>query len=212
MKFLFGSQNFGLDTPESDKDYMQFWYPSVGDLCKPIPHTKEAKQGDGSLVKHIDVRAIPGLFYKANLDTLQLLYSKKVEDGGEVEAYFRQYEHELSTINLPRLYFSVLGSALNRYKTRKTKDLAHIIFGFKTLIQFEKQGFEDLRKCFEHNENHFYQSVRSGEYSDWIPVAKHYEELACKLGDRYKSQEPNDAFKAQMDNDFGMMVVRHLNK
>lgn len=210
MKFLVGSQNFGLDTVNSDKDYAQIVIPNVNALCHPIPTTKEIKNADGSITKNIDIRAIPGLFYKSNLDTIQLLYSKEVIDGGCLEEYFRKYEHELSTINIPRLYQSVMGTALNRYKTKTSKDLAHIIFGFKLLIQFEEQNFTQLRKCFEHHDHDLYEAIRNESYESWLVSAKEWEKLALQKKEIYMNLRPNDKFKEQMDNDIGNLIIQQL--
>lgn len=212
MRFLFGSQNFGLDTIDSDKDYVQVLYPRLGDLCKPIPHTKESKNDDGSITKNIDIRAIPSLFYKSNLDTVQLLYSKEVIKGGFLEEYFSKYENELSTMNLPRFYQSVMGSAINRYKRKTSKDLSHIIFGFKTLIQFEEQNFTDLRKCFEHSERDLYRSIRNESYDTWLISAQECEKLALKKKEAYMKLLPNDKFKEQMDEDIGNIVIQQMLK
>lgn len=210
MKFLFGSQNFGLDMPDSDKDYMQFYYPAADALCRLIPSPREVKEEDGSVTKHVDIRALPGLFYKSNLDILQLLYSKEVQDGGELETYFREHEEELSTINIPRLYKSVVGAALNRYAKGTSKDIAHIIFGFKTLLQFESQGFQNLRKCFEHNDHEVYKTIRKQDDYNWYLYARELEKLVATKKEPYLAQAPNDAFKEQMEHDFGLMIVRHL--
>lgn len=210
MKFLVGSQNFGLDTANSDKDYVVFEYPRLEDLCKPIPSPRVNKNTDGSITKYIDIRAIPSLFYKSNLDTIQLLYSKEVTDGGVIEEYFRKYEEELSTINIPRLYQSIMGTALNRYKKKTSKDLAHIVFGFKTLVRFEAQKFTCLRACFEHNERDLYTAIRSEDYDSWLTSAKEWEELALKRKKSYMNLSANDGFKEKMDKDIGDIVVQHL--
>lgn len=210
MRFLVGSQNFGVDTVDSDKDYVQVLFPQVCDLCHAIPTAKESKNDDGSITKKIDIRAIPALFYKSNLDTIQLLYSKEVIEGGCLEEYFRKYENELSTVNLPRFYQSVMGTALNRYKRKTPKDLAHIIFGFKTLIQFEEQSFTNLRKCFDHNERDMYQAIRNESYDSWLVSAQEWERLALKKKEAYMSLRQNDAFKEQMDNDIGNLVIQQL--
>lgn len=209
MRFLIGSQNFGLDLPNSDKDYFRFIYPELKDLCNPIPRNREIKEED-SLTKIIDIRSIPSLFFKSNLDTLQLLYSKEVINGGELEKYFREYEQELSTINLPRLYKSVMGSAMNRFKRETSKDLAHNIFGFKLLLTFEENGFRDMRSCFEHNEQRLYQAIRSESYESWFTSAKSWEELALNIKDKYDSMKPDEEFKRKLDEDIGRMVINHL--
>lgn len=210
MKFLIGSQNFGLDIPSSDKDYFKFVYPELKDLCNPIPKNKESKNEGSSLTKIIDIRSVPSLFFKSNLDILQLLYSKEVNDGGNLEEYFREYEQELSTINLPRLYKSVMGTAMNRFKRETSKDLAHNIFGFKLLLTFKDNGFKDMRSCFEHNEQKLYREIRSESYESWLASARLWEELALSIKDEYVSMKPNGKFKEKFDEDIGRMVVNHL--
>lgn len=211
MKFLIGSQNFGLDMPNSDKDYFKFYMPELRDLCRPIPRGKEQDKND-SMVKHIDIRSLPSLFYKSNLDTLQILYSKEVIDGGDLHKYFKMYEEEISSINIPRLYRSVMGMAKSRFKKQTTKDLAHIIFSMKTLIQFEQQGFRNLRACFEHDEKELYRSIREGNYGAWLVSAKEWESIAQSKEDEYNSMEPNEEFKKKFDEDIARMVLSHLNR
>lgn len=212
MKFLIGSQNFGLDMPDSDKDYFKFVYPELKDLCNPIPKNKESKEESDSLTKIIDIRSVPSLFFKSNLDILQLLYSKEVNDGGNLERYFREYEQELSTINLPRLYKSVMGTAMNRFKRGTSKDLAHNIFGFKLLLTFAENGFKDMRSCFEHNEQLLYRAIRNESYEAWLPSAKSWEELALNKKEVYMKMKPNEKFKRKFDEDIGRMVIDGLDK
>ncbi|MEK4025392.1 hypothetical protein [Sporosarcina sp. FSL W7-1283] len=214
MKFLFGSQNFGLDTAESDKDYVEFVYPSVRELCKPIPSAKEYKQEDGSIIKQIDIRSIPALFYKSNLDTLQLLYSKEVIDGGIVQGFFRTHKEQLSRINIPRLYQSVMGSAKNRFKKGTSKDLCHIIFGFKLLNQFHGQGFTDLEASFAHDDHKLYHDIRGGvmSYEGALLYAKELELDCIELKEFYMKQKPDDDLKEFMDCYFGKIVVERLKE
>lgn len=211
MRFLIGSQNFGLDLVDSDRDYFEFIYPELKDLCNPIPKSKEIKEAD-SLIKRIDIRSVPSLFFKSNLDTLQLLYSKEVSSGSVLEEYFKKYEQELSVINLPRLYKSIMGSAMNRFKRETSKDLAHNIFGFKLLVAFEENGFKDMRSCFEHNEKPLYRAIRNEPYKPWLTSARAWEELALQKADKYTSMNPNDEFKKKFDEDIGRMVIEHLLK
>jgi hypothetical protein len=103
-----------------------------------------------------------------------------------------------------------MGSAINRYKTKTSKDLAHIIFGFKTLIQFEEQNFTNLRKCFEHDERDLYGAIRHESYDSWLISAQEWEKLALKKKEAYMSLSPNDKFKEQMDEDIGRIVLQQI--
>jgi hypothetical protein len=213
MKFLFGSQNYGFDLIDSDKDYMQFYYPTAEGICKAIPSPKETKHEDGSMTKYVDIRALPNLLYKSNVDILQLLYSKEVIDGGFLQEYFKLFEEELSTINIPRLYQSVMGSAINRFKKDTPKDLAHIIFGFDLLINFEKNGFTNMRSCFEHGKEDYYRSIRtSGKKEYWTKVAREMEQFALSKKESFMAQNPNDSFMDKLNFDIGSLVINTLGR
>ena len=210
MKFLVGSQNFGLDNKDSDKDYMEFVYPDVYQLCRPIPKTKEVKGVDGSFTKVIDIRSLPSLFYKSNLDTLQLLYSKESTDNW-LKDYLSFYEEELSTINLPRLYKSIMGSNKSRWKNKTSKNLAHIIFGYVTLMMFHEYGFKNLRLLFEHDNREIYQNIRAEkDFEYWVSQARDFENRCLKLEEDYMSQSPNEEFMKKLEEDIGQSIISNL--
>ena len=50
MKLLYGSQDFGYDTPQSDKDWLEFVYPTWKDVLANNMISKECKNEDGSLM------------------------------------------------------------------------------------------------------------------------------------------------------------------
>lgn len=211
MKFLIGSQNFGLDMPDSDKDYFQFYYPELGDLCGRPLRDRDVKEENGSVTKYIDIRNIPSRFYKSNLNILQLLYSKEVAGDDWLQEYFRKNEENIGSLNIPRLYNSTMGIAQQRFKRQTSKDLAHIIFGFQALIQFEEQGFTNLRSCFEHDSHRYYSRIRSEDYNAWLISAKEWEKLAKNKEDSYMSVKPNDEFMKKFEEDVAKMVLNKLN-
>jgi len=211
MKFLIGSQNFGFDTEDSDMDYVEFVYPDIHKLCCPIPKTKEVKGDDGHMVKVIDIRSLPSLFYKSNLDVLQLLFSKDASYSW-LTKYFFMHEKELSTINLPRLYSSIMGSNKSRLKKGTPKDLAHVIFGYKTLINFHEQGFTDLRSCFEHSDRDIYLEIRSGKnHKKWLEYCSELELEALLKEMYYKEKLPNDEFMREFEQDISVELVDTLH-
>lgn len=211
MRFLLGSQNFGLDLDESDRDYFEIYYPEVHNLCEEIKKIKEVSEGTG-IIKRIDIRKLPDLFHKSNLDILQLLFSKEVIDGGELEEYFRINERDISRMNISRLYKSIMGSNMSRLKRRTTRDLAHVIFGFRLLIKFEENGFEDLRSCFRHDEREYYQKVRLSPYTEHEEYALELERLCLEKKELYESVGEDVEFFHKFKYDMGMMVVDNIKK
>lgn len=75
MKVLYGSQNFGYDSPTSDKDWVEFVYPTWDNILSNTLVNKELKNTDGSITKVKDIRLIPKMLMKLNFSDLQILYS-----------------------------------------------------------------------------------------------------------------------------------------
>lgn len=75
MKVLYGSQNFGYDSPTSDKDWVEFVYPTWDNILNNTLVNKELKNTDGSITKVKDIRLIPKMLMKLNFSDLQILYS-----------------------------------------------------------------------------------------------------------------------------------------
>lgn len=73
-KFLYGSQNYNLDTPESDKDWKYVELPSFSELFADVKLGR--KLNDHEVVW--DVRQFYKQLMKANPNALELLFSKEV--------------------------------------------------------------------------------------------------------------------------------------
>lgn len=186
MKILRGSQNYGLAIETSDKDYIQFYYPTVGGLLTPSIHTQHVGN-----VRYEDIRNLPNLLMQANVDTLQLLYAKEVEGGKDIIAYFREHEEAISRMNLKSFYKSNMGLIERERKkgNMNGKQVAMCRFILKTIKGFAEQGYTNLRSLFEHNEQDVYQAIRKQlkpEYMDEINTL--YEEC-LDLEQDYFSQD-----------------------
>lgn len=92
MRILYGSQNFGYDTPDSDKDYMEIVFPTLEDIVRGRTSNRETKQLDGSIVKVKDIRLLPKMLLKGNFNDLQILYSKEYEDCKGLEWFIENRE------------------------------------------------------------------------------------------------------------------------
>lgn len=90
--FLYGSQNYNLATPESDKDYKYIEFPSAEDLFQEKTLNRKISENYSAW----DVRNFLKYLMKANPNALELLFSV------EQEYYDKNFEELLNYIR-PRV-------------------------------------------------------------------------------------------------------------
>ena len=78
LKALVGSHNYSLNTPESDKDYKLFVLPTFDDLYSREDYTANINSEEEDIVVY-DIRKLSSLFFKANVNYIEVLYSKELE-------------------------------------------------------------------------------------------------------------------------------------
>ena len=74
--FLYGSQNYGIATENSDVDTKAILVPTIRDLClknKPVSREMHLENGEHCEVK--DIREIKNMFLKQNINFLEILYT-----------------------------------------------------------------------------------------------------------------------------------------
>ncbi len=120
LKALVGSHNYNLNTPESDKDYKYFVWPTFDDMYENKMFHKEVVTDVEDYTIH-DIRMLPRLFWKANLNFLEILYSKALEGDKALIDYLSNHREELSTMNLHGLYAAAMGMSFEKEKLM-TKD------------------------------------------------------------------------------------------
>lgn len=216
MKFLRGSQNFGLSERGSDKDYIQFYYPSArGVLKKPLV-TQRYKNVPVRLevlgeTKYEDIRNLPKLLFKGSFDSLQIMYAKEVEGGEELVKYLRENAEDIVRMNLYGLYKSAMNEAFSRKKEGTGKSVARAIFILTTLKAYAEQGFKDFQKLVEHGEEAKYRRIRQAmTEADMQLVEDLYKECE-KLKDSY-SVEPNYTTYMQLETYIGLAIVNHIQE
>ena len=74
--FLYGSQNYGLDTENSDVDTKAIYIPTLEELMFKKPISKELELPDGSHCDVKDIREIIKNFTKQNINYIEILYTK----------------------------------------------------------------------------------------------------------------------------------------
>ena len=114
-KVLYGSQNYGLDGVNSDRDYKLVLCPGFEELYEG----KMCKRNEGEHVVGIDLRRLHGLLAGGNPNAVELLYSVDVEliDGDWVGMYFdcwrRVYEGGYLAAVWQTFYAALTGLVLN---------------------------------------------------------------------------------------------------
>lgn len=220
LKVVFGSQNFGYDTVESDIDHLLFFYPSFMDLTFGKIDRFEITENDGSITKCYDIRQLEKMIYKANMTDLQVLFSlNKIEDNHWFN-WFLENRQELLTVNPYNLYVSNMGLIRNRIKLGTHKDLvsalaiARLVIKAKQYIS-EKIPFEfldtslrDIRNtwndsCILHEINILLEELSSPEYETYFEQYKEYTntyyinlikvKIANELANRYRVRDVWDA-------------------
>lgn len=122
MKLLYGSQNFGYDTPQSDKDWLEFVYPTWKDIVSNNMVNKEKKNEDGSITKVKDIRLIIKMIEKANFNDLQILYSQEAYECEDLR-WFYDNRNLLVRANLRQLFYTNKGYIMSCLKSGTRKDL-----------------------------------------------------------------------------------------
>lgn len=148
IKMLYGSQNFGYNDINSDKDYLQFVIPSWNNILKNELVSKEYKNSDGSITKIKDIRLIPKMIEKANFNDLQFLYAKE-QEGTEILKWFYLNKDLLIKANLRQCYYSNCGFILGQLRELTSKNLIRAY----THYQLLKQLHENKKRIVFYNEN-----------------------------------------------------------
>lgn len=112
---LYGSHNYKLNRPDSDEDMMYYYNPSFMDMYegKMAEDNINDKSTDR---KHHDVRKIPLLFYKANLNFLEILYSCRVISLDGLFEKLAAEREAISSMNIPYLYDGCMGMFNRNFK------------------------------------------------------------------------------------------------
>lgn len=84
MRLLYGSQNFGYDNEQSDKDYLEFVYPTWEDILYSRKLSKQINI-DSGIVKIYDIRDISSILAKQNLSNMQFMFSEQYIDCGDLK-------------------------------------------------------------------------------------------------------------------------------
>ena len=149
---LVGSHNYHLDTPQSDKDYKYFVLPTLDDLYDAVIFAQGTVASDVDYTVH-DIRELPQLLYKANINFLEVLFSTEAKFSFEFQTdcdwLFRAKE-EIARMNLPKLYEACTKMAerkvglAHKYPLRFGKEMHHAIRLLDFLGRYAGNGFSSF--------------------------------------------------------------------
>lgn len=132
LKALVGSYNYNLNTSESDKDYKLFVSPSFDDLYFKRSYTDNFNSDSEDLVIH-DIRKLSDLFYKSNVNYIEVLYSKELEillpkdhpNYKDLKSIIDNRE-EICKMNMSYLFHACKGMYFNKRNSMYNKGKDHI--------------------------------------------------------------------------------------
>lgn len=155
MQLLYGSQNFGYDTAESDRDFIKFTFPTWEDILAGNKTEKEINCPTG-IIKIKDIRAIKGMLNKPNFSSLQFMYSTEYNDCEDLE-WFIQNRERLIRADIYNMYKHNLPIIRQNVDTLKPKNITRA-FVYLTL----------LKRILNHKEKFSLHVAESKEYRERV--------------------------------------------
>lgn len=122
FKALVGSHNYNLNTLTSDKDYKVFYYPSFDDLYYGDKSSK-VKTSTIEDVEYHDIRKLPDMLWKSNVNFIEVLFSVEVEQYDGLYKDLHNKREAIAGMNLPYLYDACMGMFYKKVKEYE-RDLA----------------------------------------------------------------------------------------
>jgi predicted nucleotidyltransferase len=155
---LTGSHNYNLHDETSDKDYKLFVMPTFNDLYNGKEFSTTFRSPTLDFTIH-DIRKLPNLFYKSNLNFLEILFSE--EFGSSIHQLFYSFhtsdlKKDIARMNLPYLYNACVGMHHEKVnhllKGTETTQVLVDKFGYDTKQALHALRVLDFLKRFCYNE------------------------------------------------------------
>ena len=124
--FLYGSQNYKIDTENSDIDTKAIIVPSLSGLCFEKPVSKELHLDNGEHCEVKDIRCIVDMFKKQNINFLEILYTDYYWVNPKYAQYWKLFTDNAEAIvhyDEDKAVKSIAGQALHTLKQITENDL-----------------------------------------------------------------------------------------
>lgn len=236
FKALVGSKNYNLNTPESDTDYKVFVLPTLKDLFEGNEYKKSKDSEDSDYTLH-DVRKLVNVFWKSNVNFIEVLYSSKAEITEvyhikeKVNDIFAMRD-EIVTMNLPYLYRACKGMYFNKSKmiNKGTDKTMHLIdrYGYDTkqamaayrimdfIERFKDTDFKDFTRAmrYDEDERRNMLKIKNGEYSEdefRKNLLNPKFESFTKIESVYEEKLPREDVKEELEKAVYQMVESEIH-
>lgn len=221
FKALVGSHNYNLNTETSDEDYKIFLLPTYNDLYfgKSFSSSNVGKEID---YDYHDIRKCSSLWYKANVNFLEVLFSKSIiidedlnSESKEILAKVFAMKDEIAKMNLPYLYDACIGMYHNKmkYLEKGTEGTRYLVdtYGYDTkqalgawrildfLRAFADTDFNDFGKAIwyseENSKRNFLLDLKKGKFTlneFKDTISGTLNHVESEFKIKYKSQKLNE--------------------
>lgn len=235
LKALVGSHNYNLQTAESDKDYKVLVIPTFEELYKGQRFAKQIITETEDYDMH-DIRKVSDLFYKANINYLEILASKDLiipKGYPELEKIYSMRK-EIFKMNLPYLFNACNGMHKQKMALlhKGTEGTQHLVdkYGYDTkqaqhafrcmnfIVRFESTNFEDFEGSLWHEGHYldFMLDIKGGFYKKQEHFEKfangYHEKMFMPLKEKYRSQPVNMELKEEVDNLIMQLIKREITE
>lgn len=221
FRVLVGSHNYNLNTESSDKDFKIFVVPTFDDLYFNKQFSKSYIGVTEDLDCH-DIRKISSLLWKANVNFLEILFSKEFHINPCLSKNTKNLIHtifkhkdEIVRMNLPYLYNACVGMHITKKKQidKGTKGTQYLVdkYGYDTkqamhsirildfLRRYANSNFDNFEFAIKYDDKDDFRKllldIKSGLYSkeQFIKISENiFKEVEEKYKEIYCSKMPNE--------------------
>lgn len=229
LEALVGSHNYNLNDELSDKDYKYFVLPTFDDLYSGKMFSTSHVGDEIDYTVH-DVRKLEELFFKANLNFLEVLYSDDVSCAVLIQNFIT-IRDDIATMNLPYLFNACKGMYFEKRKllTKGTEGTKNLVdkYGYDTkqamhacrildfCMRFADGDFKHFKNSmtYKSRDRKFMLEIKNGLYSlsrinlildEYYNHFMDYEKL-------YKEQPVDTNLKLFIHETIKTIVKRGLN-
>lgn len=232
LKALVGSHNYNLNTEESDMDYKVYVTPTFEELYNNKRFQKSiVKHTDGNDYDIHDIRKLPELLFKSNLNYLETFFSKDIFLGSKEMQDLYDLRNDIFNINLPTLFKSCGGTFLQKMKLlpKGTEGTQHLVdmFGYDTkqaqhayrnlnfCVRYAETDFKDVERALRYTgeDLEFMMTIKGGEFlQDNFErfVYFYHDSRFVHLKEKYLAQPVNYELKEHIDNQIMKLVKREM--